>query len=200
MTPATVYCKDDNMTKLPFQDITSSAYRNAIQYVYENGLMNGTSDTTFGPNGYLTRAMMVTILYRLAGTPEIAGEDAFSDVTTGQWYTASVQWATKSGLATGYSDGKFRPDSYVTREQLAVFLYRYAQTCGYNPSSSLNILNFYQDAATVHSYATLAVKWAVENEILCSSFNEYLTPTASATREEVAQALMAFCEYIAGEK
>ena len=120
---------------LPFTDVDpASGYYEAIRYAYENNLMNGTSATAFSPNGTTSRAMIVTILYRLEGQPAVAA-GSFTDVAAGQYYTSAVAWASQNGIVEGYGNGAFGPNDAITREQLAVILYRYAQYKGYAVSA-----------------------------------------------------------------
>jgi len=179
-----------------YSDVSSSAwYYDAVQYAVENGLMNGTGDATFSPLASLNRAMLVTVLYRLAGEPAITGSDSFSDVTADSWYGDAVSWASENAIVLGIGDSSFQPDGSITREQIATILYRYAQSSGYDVSKADDLASF-SDAAKVSSYAETAVKWAVAQGILNGS-NGALNPTGTATRAEAAAMLQRFAEKIA---
>lgn len=182
-------------TALPFSDVDASDwYYDAVAYVYENDLMQGVSATRFAPQGSLTRAMFVTILGRLDGVTEAAYPgSSFSDVPTGQWYSAYVQWAAETEIVTGYGNGQFGPTDPVTREQMAVILYRYAQLKGYDTTVS-GSLSAFSDAAKVSAYALDAMKWAVGSNLISGTENGALSPQGIATRIQTATILMRFCE------
>ena len=176
---------------MAFTDVSeNAAYYDAVKYVYENGLMNGVSDTRFAPDSTLTRAMVVTILYRIEGEPATRYNGMFADVANYQWYTNAVEWAAKNNIVTGYTSGKFGPEDAVTREQLAAILYRYAQSkgCVLPAGSSLTA---YADGSNVSSYAVSAVKWAVAEGILEAQSGK-LQPRDAANRAQVAIAVAAF--------
>ena len=110
----------------PFTDVPETEwYRAAVEYVFENKLMNGMNATTYGPQKTLTRAMLVTILYRMAGAPKVEADNVFTDVPAGQWYTEAILWGYSNGIVMGMGKGLFAPDKAVTREQMVTFLYRY---------------------------------------------------------------------------
>ena len=183
---------------LPFVDVPSGSwYEDAVWYVYENGLMAGTSDTTFAPDITTSRGMIVTILYRLEGTPAISGASGFTDVADGQYYTDAVAWAAANNIVGGYGNGLFGPNDTITREQMAAILYRYAQYKGYDVTASAD-LSGYSDAAQVSSYALAALQWANAEGLVNGTSDTTLTPGGSATRAQVAVILMRFCENIAG--
>ncbi len=179
-----------------FADVSSDDwFSGAVQYAVENGLMNGTSETLFSPADKLSRAMLVTILYRLDGSPEAADGD-FSDVESGSWYEDAVNWADENGIVNGYGDGTFGPDDDITREQMAAVLYRYAACEGYSLAASGGLAGF-ADASSVSAYAEKAVEWAVGSGLISGRGDGILDPAGTATRAEVAQILMNFCENIA---
>lgn len=183
---------------LPFVDVPfGSWYEDAVWYVYENGLMAGTSDTTFAPDITTSRGMIVTILYRLEGTPAVSGISGFTDVADGQYYTDAVAWAAANNIVGGYGNGLFGPNDTITREQMAAILYRYAQYKGYDVTASAD-LSGYSDAAQVSSYALAALQWANAEGLVNGTSDTTLTPGGSATRAQVAVILMRFCENIAG--
>ncbi len=176
---------------MPFTDVSlGDWFYDDVKYVYENGLMNGTSDSKFSPYSTLTRAMVVTVLYRIEGEPATRYNGAFSDVANYEWYTDAVEWAAKNEIVTGYTTGKFGPNDSVTREQLAAILYRYAQLKGYDVAGS-DSLSGCTDSATVSAYAVSAVKWAVDGDMLLTA-NGKLRPREAANRAEVAAAMASF--------
>ena len=168
-----------------FCDVPSSAwYVDYVQFVYDNGLMNGTSETTFEPETTLSRAMVAQILYNRAGKPDVSGEAKFNDVPKDQWYYQAVQWAGEQGIVNGVGDGKFAPQADVTREQLAMMLYN-AQG---KPETDVSLSGF-EDTNTISDWAVSAVKWAVNEKIINGSKeNEklYINPMGNATRAEAA--------------
>ena len=163
----------------------SNWYHPHVDYAVEHGLMNGTSATTFNPNGTITRAMVVTILYRMGGSPTMSGNPGYSDVLPGKWYSNAIKWATDTGIATGYGSGKFGPNDPVTREQMATFLMRYAKFKGKNPSAT-GSLSGYTDAGQVHSWAVDAVRWAVSIGIIQGTSSTTLNPRGNASRAQFA--------------
>ena len=168
-----------------FCDVPSSAwYVDYVQFVYDNGLMNGTSETTFEPGTTLSRAMVAQILYNRAGKPDVSGEAKFNDVPKDRWYYQAVQWAGEQGIVNGVGDGKFAPQADVTREQLAMMLYN-AQG---KPETDVSLSGF-EDTNTISDWAVSAVKWAVNEKIINGSKeNEklYINPMGNATRAEAA--------------
>ena len=193
--------KPEAPVELPFTDVKKSDwYYSAVAYAYTNDLMNGTSATTFSPNVTMTRAMVVTVLYRLAGSPSVDGTCRFTDCQSGSYYYNAVIWATQNGITTGTSPTTFVPDKEVTREQMATFLYRYAKLegCDMNVSETAS-LSAYPDAASVGNFAANAMLWAVDNGIIngtTSNGKVLLAPQESATRAQVAAILMRFCENV----
>ena len=182
--------------ELPFTDVASSEwYYEAVQYVYNNELMNGMSATTFEPNSTTTRGMIVTMLYRLENEPTAASA-GFTDVAAGQWYTDAVNWAAANNIVNGYGDDQFGPTDTITREQMMAILYRYAQYKGYDVTASAD-LSAYTDAANISSYAVSAMQWAVGEGLINGVTNTTLVPGGSATRAQVAAILMRFCENVA---
>ena len=172
-----------------FTDTKANAwYAEHVDRVYDLKLMNGTGEHTFAPNANVNRAMAATVLYRIAGEPEIEGESPFNDVPAGKYFTNAVIWAEKNGIVNGYPDGTFRPNDSITREQLAAILYRYAATEG-NAQSEPADLSTFPDAGKVHSYATEAMAWAVGAELINgvgSDGKSYLQPANNATRAQFA--------------
>lgn len=187
---------EEKPTGNPFIDVAEGSwYADAVQYVYDKGLMAGTSATTFSPDATTTRGMIVTILYRLEGTPAVPGASGFTDVTAGQYYTDAVAWAAANNIVGGYGNGLFGPNDTITREQMAAILYRYAQYKGYDVTASAD-LSGYSDVAQVSSYALAALQWANAEGLVNGTSDTTLTPGGSATRAQVAVILMRFCENI----
>ena len=181
---------------LPFTDVEESAwYWEAVAYAYHKGLMNGTGPQRFSPEAITTRGMIVTILYRLEGSPA-ASLSRFRDVVEGQYYSSAVAWAAANGVVEGYSDGRFGPDDPITREQMAVILSRYAQYKRYNTGARVN-LSTYGDAAQVSPYALEAMQWARAEGLITGTDANLLLPGGNATRVQIAAILMRFCENIA---
>ena len=183
--------------ELPFRDVPENAwYADAAAYVYKHGLMAGTSGSTFSPEGVTTRGQIVTILWRLSGSPVVNYLMDFDDVDPAAYYAEAIRWATSEGIAGGYGGGVFGPDDPITREQLAVMLHRYAQHEGYDVSigEDTNILS-YADAFTVSEYAVSALQWACGAGIINGTGDgSTLTPQGEATRAQAAMVLMRFCE------
>lgn len=174
--------------KLPFTDVsTSDWFYDDVAFVYENGLFSGTDSRSFSPNASMTRAMLVTVLYRLEGEPTVTGRSSFTDVRSGAYYEKSVIWAAANGIVTGTDSTSFSPDTKVTREQLAAILYRYAQYRKLDTDASAK-LNSFTDADSVSAYASEALGWAV-SEGLINGASGKLMPKGDATRAQVAAIL-----------
>ena len=185
--------------KLPFTDVRESDwFYDDVVFAYENGLFSGTSDTTFSPNTSMTRAMLVTVLYRLEGQPAVNGRSGFSDVQYNGYYEDAVTWAADNGIVNGTSTSTFSPNVNVTREQMAAILYRYAQYKKYNTAASSS-LNGFTDQASVSGYATASLEWAVAEKLVNGSAGK-LMPTGNATRAQVAAILHRFVENVATTK
>ena len=178
---------------MSFGDVVPSAwYTEAVDYVLTNGVMSGTSGSTFAPTATLSRAMMVQILYNLEGQPE-APACTFTDVPEGAWYADAVAWAAEEGLVTGISDTEFAPTQDMTREQIATILCRYAQYKGQDVTAEGN-LDAYADAGQVHAYAVDAMTWANAEGLITGTAGSTLNPLGNATRAQVATILMRFLE------
>ena len=179
---------------LPFTDVASDAwYAQAVAYVYRQGLMSGTAQDRFSPDLTTNRAMLVTILYRLAGSPAVDGGSAFTDVSGGDWFASGVAWASANGIVTGYGDGRFGPNDPITREQMATILYRYAGFAGQSTAGRAD-LSGYTDAGQVSPYAAEAMGWAADRGLITGVSAGTLAPGGSATRAQVATILMRFCQ------
>ena len=185
--------------KMPFTDVHETDwFYNDVLFAYEEGLFAGTSDTTFSPNAAMTRAMLVTVLYRLEGEPTVYGRSGFSDVQYNSYYEDAVTWAADNGIVNGTSTTMFSPNANVTREQMAAILYRYAQYKKYNTAASSS-LNGFTDHASVSGYATASLEWAVAEKMVNGSAGK-LMPTGNATRAQVAAILHRFVENVATTK
>ena len=175
----------------PFADVSPNAwYFEAVSFVYDKGLMEGTSNYAFSPDADLSRGMLAAILYRMAGSPEVSGYSTFGDVPTTAYYARAIAWAQDHGIVTGVSAESYKPDSPVTREQLVAILSRYAQYKGYETSVSYDYLSTYGDASSASAYAREALNWAVARGVIDGQSGGVLAPTATASRAEVAQVLM----------
>ena len=172
-----------------FSDVTTANwYADAVAYVVDNELMNGVSADTFEPNSTMSRAMMVTVLYRMAGSPAVSGENAFTDVPDGSWYADAVTWGVENGLVTGTTDTTYEPNAGITREQMATLLWRYA---GSPDVSGSDGLDQFTDAASISGYARTAMAWASQQGLV-NGTNGTLSPRGSATRAEIATILMRY--------
>jgi len=183
---------------LPFGDVDDGDwFADAVRFVYENGMMNGVSETSFAPHATTSRSMIVTILYRLEGEPVVDYAMDFTDVAGDAYYAEAVRWAASEGIVGGYGGGLFGAEDAVAREQLAVILYRYAVYKGYDVSigEDTNILS-YADFADLSEYAIPAMQWACGAGIVNGTSESTLAPQGEATRAQVAAMLMRFVEAI----
>ena len=178
-----------------FSDVAADAwYTDAVAYVRDNGLMGGTSDTTFEPEGTMTRSMLSATLYRLAGSPAVTGEDAFSDTEEGVWYTDAVLWASQQGLVGGYGNGLFGTNDPVTREQIAVLLWRYAGSPAAEAGAD------FADESAISDYAVQAVDWARASGVVSGAEGNRFLPQSNATRAQVAAILRNYLTMAASEE
>lgn len=183
--------------QLPFTDVrTGDWWYGNVLYVYEKGLMTGTSQTTFSPQATTTRGMIVTVLHRLAGSPS-AGGTPFTDVAAGQYYAVPIAWAASHGIVTGYDAARFGPNDPITREQMAAILYRYAGRMGYDTTAQGDPSQF-RDSGRIHAYAWTPLAWANGRGLINGKGDGILDPTGQATRAEVAAILQRFCEGFLG--
>ena len=194
--PATGECDGGkDCPSYKFRDVKATDwYHEAVDYAVKHALFNGMSETAFAPNDPMTRAMLVTVLWRYAGQPEEGG-NVFADVKNGQWYTKAVAWAAENGVVNGVGGGRFDPNGRITREQLAAILYRYTGSKGCDVSKTGD-LNAFPDGAEVSVWAKTACSWAVA-EALINGSDGSLDPQGSATRAQVATILMRFIETVA---
>ena len=187
---------DTPVAVLPFTDVAESDwFFDAVDYVYDEGLMSGTDGITFSPNVNTTRGMIVSILYRMEGSPAMTATAPFLDVTADQYYAPAVAWASSNGIVSGYDAQTFGPNDNITREQMASILQRYAQYKGLDVTASGNLSAFI-DAANVSGWATDSVSWAVDQGLISGRGDGILAPQANATRAEVASILMRYSQML----
>ena len=178
----------------PFTDVSEKDwFYGDVMFVYENGLMLGTSKTLFSPHGTATRGMMATILWRMEGNPVPKGKNSFTDVEAGKWYADAITWTAENGIFAGYGKDKFGPDDPITREQLAAIFYRYADYKGYDLTVKGNLDKF-KDADKITDYAKTAMQWAVGSGLVKGKSGNLLDPQGTATRAEIAAMLHRFIE------
>lgn len=175
----------------PFTDVDEGDwFYDYVAWAWQNGLMVGTSDTAFDPEGTTTRGQIVTILWRLAGEPDGDYDMDYSDVPAGEWYAQAVAWASSEGIVLGY-DGRFDPEGAITREQLAAILYRYVGS----PAADESVLDAYEGSDEISDWAVDAMAWAVDTGLIQGD-EMGLNPTGSATRAEIATILTRFVERV----
>ena len=181
---------------IPFTDISSNKwYYSAVKYAYENNMIKGTNAYTFAPEKIITRGMLVTILHRMQGAPDISGESKFLDVQDpSQYYYTAIKWAGNKGIISGYNNGKFGPNDPITREQLAVILSKYCRLEGKYKETTADLSKF-SDGLKVSSFAKDAMEWAVGSGVITGS-NGKLNPKGTATRAEVASMLYKYCRKV----
>ena len=187
---------DYGKPEIPFHDVyMTDWFYESVKYVYDNGLMTGLNETTFGPYENLARAQFAVILHRMNGSPDMEYTNKFPDVADNQWYTDAILWANEAGVVGGYTDtGKFGPGDNINREQMAVMMYRYANYLGYDTSARADISK-YTDAGNVNEFAKEAMSWAVGEGIITGKYNEtQLDPQGNASRAECATIIMRFVE------
>ena len=177
----------------PFEDVTEGDdwFYDAVAYVYENGIMAGTSDTTFEPDMLLDRAMAAQLFYNLEGKPAVTGDSTFTDVTSGHWAVDAITWAAQNDIVAGIGGGLYDPDSNVTREQFAVMLYKYARFKGYDLTAAGDLTQF-PDAGSISSWAETALSWANGKSLINGHENGTLAPVGTATRAQAASILAQF--------
>jgi len=179
---------------MSFSDVAKADwFYEDVAFAVGQGLFNGVSATQFAPGASMTRAMLVSVLYRMAGSPAADGTAAFLDVPAGQWYTDAVVWANGAGIVTGYSDAVFGTEDQVTREQIAVILHRYAAWCAEDVSAYADV-SFYEDFASIGSYAVSAMGWARAEGLISGRTETTLAPKGTATRAEVAAIIHRFID------
>lgn len=194
----TVY-QEEPKTERPFDDVKEGIwYDDAASYVFENGLMVGIKDKTFGPNEAFSRAMIAQILYAMADKPAVTSASKFKDVPAGKWYTIAVTWCASKGIVSGYPDNTFKPDAAIKRQEIATILRKYAEVNGKDVSAKGDLSKF-SDQAKVSNYAKTAMSWAVGNNMISGNkvgSNVLLDPQGTTTRAQAAVILKAYCENI----
>ena len=191
VTVKAVFAAQETDPDFPFADVAKGSwYYEGVRYAYENGLMSGTGEGTFSPDLPTSRGMLVTILYRLAGSPA-AGSASFTDVAKGQWYADGVAWASANGVVSGYPDGSFRPNDTISREQMAAILYQYARIQGKLDDSRADLSSF-ADLDSLSAYAKEPMSWAVAQGLFSGVSADTLAPGGSTTRAQAAVILTAF--------
>ena len=197
-TPVTPGPGDDDEDEFPFTDVKSGAwYYDAVKYVYENGLMAGTSDTTFDPEMKLNRAMAAQILYNLEGKPAVTEAATFTDAAAaGEWALDAIAWAQQTGVVAGMGDNLFAPDAQVTREQFAQMMYNYAKYKGYDLSATGDLTQF-SDSSKLQSWAVTAMKWANGNGLINGFEDDTIQPAGTTIRGQAASIIMNFDKNVA---
>ena len=181
---------------LPFTDVAAADwFYEPVRFVYEEGLFNGVTAATFAPQSQMTRGMLATVLYRMAGSPAVESGSAFDDVPASSYYAAAISWAAREGIVDGMSEHTFAPDSPVTREQMAAMLYRYATRYAGLSGAELGDLTAFADVSSISSWARESVEWVVGCGIMEGS-NQRLNPGGNATRAEVAAMLQRFSKLL----
>ena len=166
-------------------------FYDAVAYVYENGIMAGTSETIFSPSMKLNRAQAAQLFYNLEGKPAVAGDSAFTDVASSHWAVDAITWAAQNDIVAGIGGGLYDPDSNVTREQFAVMLYKYARFKGYDLTATGDLTQF-PDADAISSWAETALSWANGNGLINGNEDGTLAPGGTATRAQAASILAQF--------
>lgn len=193
--------KPDTETEQPeetvsFSDVEKGSwYEDAVSYVVRNNLFRGISENEFMPEGKMTRAMFVTVLYRLENPSAVTGNTVFEDVPEGEWYSEAASWAAENGIVKGISETEFAPDEYITREQMAAVIYRYVGMKGWNTDKSSDLSQF-EDVGLIQSWALDAMKWANAAEIVKGTGDSSISPSDTATRAQTAVIFMRLCENI----
>ena len=179
------------VVEVPFKDVDNHWGKEAIDFAYINGFMAGVTGTEFGPDMALTRGMLVTILYRLEGTPAVTSANPFSDVAAGSYYAKAITWAASKGVVAGVGEGKFAPDAPLTREQLATIMFQYSALKGDANTERGSLVRF-TDEQNVSSWAVEYVKWAVGSGMISGTDTGALDPQGVTTRAQCAQILYRF--------
>ncbi len=179
----------------PFSDVKDGIwYYDTVKYVTENGIMNGVEEGKFAPDDTLTRAMLVTILYRVEGSPEVSAESKFTDVKGSDWYGAPIVWASENGIVNGVSETEFAPNNNITREQIAAIIYRYASAKGYDVTQGGMAVREFEDYETISGWAREAMQWAVNAKLISGTTATTVAPLENATRAQAATIIMRFIE------
>lgn len=186
-------CACGSQKPVPFTDVAGHWGEKAIQYVYYRNIMNGVHTTRFAPDETLTRGMVVTVLYNMEGKPTVSETSPFYDVEENIWYSKPVIWAEKNGIVCGMGNGIFAPDQFITREQMATIMCRYAAFKGEDTSADVS-LSAYSDAGKISDWAVSGMKWAVKNSVMSGKGYGIMDPLGTATRAECAKIIYNFLE------
>jgi len=179
----------------PFKDVKESDwFYDTVEYVNKNGIINGMTEDTFSPSTQLTRAMLVTILYRVEGSPRISSDSKFDDVKDSDWYGAPIIWAAENEIVNGVSETEFAPNNAITREQIAAIIYRYAKAKGYDVTQGGMAVREFEDYEKISSWAGEAMQWAVNTKLINGKTATTVNPQDKATRAEAATIIMRFIE------
>ena len=198
VTVEATFVEGEEENVLPFRDVdVDDWFYDAVVYAYENGLMSGVSNREFAPNSTLTRAMVAQMLWAMEGKPQVNYLMQYADVGSGDWYAEAVRWASSQGIMSGYGDSQFGPNDPVTRQQLALILYNYAKEKDYDTTGGGMALREYSDYDAIADWAVTGLGWAVEHGLISGMGDGVLAPTGGATRAQVAQIFMNFCEDVA---
>ena len=192
LTPAAGFAAENTASSgAGYTDVAQDAwYKDAVDYVTDNGLLVGVADDQFGPEQNVTRAMVVTVMWRQSGAPASDGENAFTDVPDGEWYTAAVAWGADNGMVAGMSDTTFAPNAAVTREQLVAFMQRFAEKNGEDVSiGDGSVLDAFTDADSLSDWAHDVMIWALENGVIGGMTDTTLIPQGNPTRAQYAAIL-----------
>ncbi len=205
-TGVCIVCEEPNVSNLipaVFADTDANTwYAEHVDYVYDKGIMNGSSATTFAPDRTMTRAELVTVLYRIAGSPEVEGALPFTDVKAGQWYSDAVLWASQNDIVNGVGDNRFAPTANITREQIATILYRYSKFTGIEMAEGTDLTTF-PDCGNVAGFALDGMAWAVAEGLITGTVSggvTSLSPKATATRAQLATIISRYQQMFTGDE
>lgn len=192
LAPVTSLAAENTSSEVSYSDVAADAwYKDAVDYVSEQGLLVGVADGQFGPEQSVTRGMVVTVMWRQSGAPANDGQSVYTDVPADQWYAQAVTWGAENGMVAGMSDTTFAPNDPVTREQLAAFMMRFAEKSGEDVSiGDGSVLGAYTDADSISDWATSALIWSVENGVISGMTESTIVPQGQATRAQYAAILM----------
>jgi len=180
-----------------FTDTDSEAwYHDAVHYAVAKGIMKGVDNNKFEPFAKTDRATIVTVLYRLEGSPEVKTRGSFDDVKAGLWYSDAIEWAVSNEIVLGYGDDTYGPDDVVTRQQMAAIFYRYAKYKGIDVNADMSI-GQYRDVEKISGYAYDAMNWTVDTGLINGTSTYYLDPLEDSNRAQIATIFMRYCENIA---
>lgn len=187
----------ENKTDLPFDDVKpTNWYYNYVKYVYNNKIMTGYNTTTFAPNNKVTRGMVVSILYKMEGSPKVSGDSKFTDVKSTEYYAKAIKWATDKGIVKGYTGiNKFKPNDNIKRQDFVIILRNYAKYKNKNVNVTASLLK-YKDYKIIDSYANASMQWAVGTGVITGNSDGTLNPQGTATRAEAAAIIQKYCNKV----